>query len=65
MEYDSSKTAPYSLFDSYSEYRFDDMYVSGVADYDEYLKDTFGDYMKLPPIEERVSHIDRAIIIDL
>lgn len=65
VEYDSSKTAPYSLFDSYSEYRFDDMYVSGVADYDEYLKDTFGDYMKLPPIEERVSHIDRAIIIDL
>lgn len=65
VEYGSAKTAPYSLFDDTSEYVFEDMQVCGVADYDEYLKDTFGDYMELPPPEQRVAHIDRASIIDL
>lgn len=65
VEYGSAITAPYSLFDNYSEYYFENMSVLGFVDYDEYLKDTFGDYMKLPPIEERVSHIDRTAIIDL
>ena len=65
VEYGSAKTAPYSLFDDYSEYQFEDMQVCGVADYDEYLKDTFGDYMELPPPGQREAHIDRTIIVDL
>ena len=65
VEYASAQTAPYSLFDSFAEYDFEDMRVKGVARYDEYLKDTFGEYMQLPPIEERVTHIDRTSAIDL
>ena len=44
------------VFDSYRDIKFEDRKYMSVADYDTYLKATFGDYMQLPPIEKRVSH---------
>lgn len=37
-------------------YQFEDTEFLGVADADALLKASYGDYMKLPPIEKRVQH---------
>jgi len=37
---------------------FEDLEVIVPCDYDGYLKSTYGDYMSLPPIEQRVSNHD-------
>lgn len=38
------------------EYKFEDIVVTGPNDMDTYLKSHYGDYMKLPPEEERLGH---------
>lgn len=38
------------------EMKFEDVNVLMPSNYDAYLKKIYGDYMKLPPIEKRVSH---------
>lgn len=35
---------------------FEDRTYSGMSDYDSYLRNGYGDYMKLPPKEKQVSH---------
>ena len=45
-----------SIFFKRNRYPFEDRVFKGFADYDEYLKNAYGDYMKLPPIEKQVSH---------
>lgn len=42
-----------SLFRDMSLFQFEDAAFYGFTDYDEYLTRVFGDYMKLPPVEER------------
>lgn len=37
------------------EYDFEDTKLKGIENYDYLLRQTFGDYMKLPPKEERIS----------
>ena len=37
-------------------YQFEDMNLKGPAEYDRVLKQMYGDYMNLPPVEKRVSH---------
>lgn len=39
-------------------YRFEDLSVYGVADFDRYLTSIYGDWRKLPPKEKQVSHHD-------
>lgn len=39
-------------------YRFENLNVYGVADYDKYLTSLYGDWRKLPPKEKQVSHHD-------
>ena len=44
---------PRSLFDRQKEYSFVGVPMTGCEDADTYLKILYGDYMKLPPVEER------------
>lgn len=46
---------PSTVFDKYTEIKFEDRKYMCVEDYDTFLAQTFGDYMKLPPIEDQVS----------
>lgn len=52
------------LFEELSNYNFEDIHVSSMKNYDEYLTITYGDYMKLPPEEKRYTHNFDAYYID-
>lgn len=65
VEYNFPRTMPYATYEDTTDYTFDGMTVRGVRDYDCYLKAEFGDYMSLPPVEQRVCHIDKTSQIDL
>lgn len=45
-----------NIFGEYIEVPFENIYFKIIKHYDEYLTLVFGDYMKLPPIENRRSH---------
>lgn len=45
-----------TLFDNLKSYQFEDREFMGFENYDEYLKNAYGDYMQLPPEDKRVSH---------
>ena len=49
-------TMPSELYRRVSLYDFEDTQFFGVSDYDKYLSDKFGDYMKLPPEDKRIPH---------
>jgi len=49
-------TMPTSLYNRVSLYNFEDIQLYGVSDYDKYLSDKFGDYMKMPPENKRTPH---------
>lgn len=53
---------PRRLFELAIEVPFENISISIPAGYKEYLSRDFGDYMKLPPEEERVSGHDMAFI---
>ena len=42
------------VFDKYVDVDFEERKFMAIAGYDEYLRSEFGDYMQLPPEEERV-----------
>ena len=44
------------IFDKIKDYPFENRSFMGFDNYDEYLRNGFGDYMTLPPVEKRVSH---------
>lgn len=48
------KPIPTKIFDNYQYLQFEDRKYLAVSDFDQYLRLTFGDYMQLPPIEQRV-----------
>lgn len=47
---------PRKVYDNLVDYQFEDMDLKGPSDYDRVLKQMYGDYMSLPPVEKRVSH---------
>lgn len=53
---DLSKCIPENLFDTLVEYKFENVSVMGFKDYDKYLKQIYGEYMKLPPVNQRENH---------
>lgn len=44
--------------------QFENRVYQGMNNPDEYLKSVFGDYMKLPPEEERVNHNAIKIVFE-
>lgn len=53
---------PKNVFGEPILYEFEDVQFYGVSDSDGYLKCIYGDYMKLPPIEERHTHIKKCFV---
>lgn len=51
-----NKEVPRVLFDEIVDYQFENITVKGFKDYDTYLKCIYGDYMRLPPEDQRVNH---------
>lgn len=51
-----------SYYDSYTELEFEGYYFSAFSEYDSYLRDVYGDYIKLPPRDKRVSHIPAVAV---
>ena len=45
-----------SRFDEYTDIEFEGETFMTIKDYDAYLRQLYGDYMKLPPVEQRVTH---------
>ena len=44
------------VFSEIAQYQFEDRTFKAFKDFDEYLRNGYGDYMKLPPKEKQVSH---------
>lgn len=53
---DKQKTFTREILGEHTEYDFEGRKYYGVKDYDKYLTIIFGDYMTLPPVEQRVVH---------
>lgn len=47
---------PASMFDEVADYDFENMKFKSVKDYDAFLSQIYGDYMKLPPADKQVTH---------
>ena len=47
---------PLSFYGEKTYYQFEDAAFSGPEKYDDYLKQIYGDYMQLPPVEKRKCH---------
>lgn len=47
-----------------ARFDFEGLQVLGFANYDIYLKNLYGDYMKLPPEDQRVPHCDAACRVE-
>lgn len=53
--YNQSKF-PFKCFNTITHHQFEDCIFPIPTDYDLVLKSIYGDYMKLPPVEKRVTH---------
>ncbi len=56
--YFMKKVYPRSIYDGTTELEFEGHKLMAMRDYDRYLRIPFGDYMELPPEEERIPHHD-------
>lgn len=57
-----SKEYPKEIFEKAIRVSFDGEMISVPVGYEQYLSIAFGDYRKLPPVEERVSHHEYEVI---
>lgn len=54
--YRTKEIVPQEFYGKGKMYEFEDVQMNGLELYDEYLKYTYGDYMKLPPEDKRKTH---------
>lgn len=50
------KILPKHIIDTYGPYEFEGHTVQGISHYDPYLKCMYGEYMTVPPVEDRWQH---------
>lgn len=62
--YRVKEMVPTSMFGKAKMYKFEDSTFYGPELTDEYLKHMYGDYMKIPPIEQQKTHYTNIIIVD-
>jgi lipopolysaccharide cholinephosphotransferase len=60
--YKEREVCPRLVFDKQTELLFEGDYFKAWKDYDTYLSNVYGDYMKLPPAEERKSHDFKYVV---
>ena len=60
--YELKEVMPKEFFLPAKEYNFEGTFFMGVNDYDRYLRNVYGDYMKLPPEEKRHYHISNVFM---
>ncbi len=53
---------PRKCFDEFIEVEFEGQLFKVFKEYDIYLRSHYGDYMKLPPVEQRVPHCSVSVI---
>jgi lipopolysaccharide cholinephosphotransferase len=53
---------PYDVFFPIRETMFEGMKVNIPGKYDDYLKNLYGDYMEIPPVEDREQHFIKNIV---
>lgn len=53
-QYHENEFVSSEVFQSYDFYDFEGLKLMGIKDYDSYLSSLYGDYMKLPPKNQRV-----------
>lgn len=58
-------TKPTTMYEDVELYKFEDTQLYGISDYDGYLSDKFGDYMKLPPENKRSPHHYKLLDLEL
>lgn len=56
----SNRFFPISWFEPAAKYEFEDKQFYGATEYDSYLKEVYGSYMVLPPLEKRRIHCDNV-----
>lgn len=56
--YGEREVAPKSYYGKPTLYIFEDTELYGLEDYDSFLKQIYGDYMQLPPVEKRQIHVE-------
>lgn len=54
--YRTKEIVPAAFYGKGAYYSFEDMQLRGLEQYDNYLKHTYGDYMQLPPEDQRKTH---------
>lgn len=52
---------PKTVFENYVDILFEGKYFKCIEAYDSYLSVLYGDYMRLPPVEKRVSHHNNVV----
>jgi len=60
----TSKKYSKKAFKEITKLKFEDSKFNAPSDYDLYLREVYGDYMKLPPEEERIGHGETYLCFD-
>lgn len=60
--YGSKEIFPKEWFNGYLLLDFGNFKVKALVEYDKYLKQIYGDYMKYPPIEQQITHHSQFFI---
>lgn len=50
-----------SIFDEYTDIKFENLNLMAVKDYTYFLEHRFGDYMKMPPKDQQVAHPSHSV----
>lgn len=54
--YKEKEILPKKMFEEYIDVTFENCSFKAIKDYDIYLRNYYGNYMELPPVEKRIAH---------